>query len=844
MLKTRLLLEVQRSNWAYIVFLCCAVWSFKAQAQNSEEKIPLKEVLNILSDQHQIQFNYQSDLLKEITVFPLTRKHTLIENLKRLETQTSLRFTKVGASIYTITKPFRICGYLQDVRSLKSLEGATISSKTNNTVSKKDGFFEIVVVSLDEEIEIRHLGFKTIKRQAKFFSSEQCTTIKLYEEELQMSAVIVEGYLVRGIDKNSDGTTAINFNKFTALPGLIETDVLQTVQALPGVLSVDETVSNINIRGGSHDQNLIVWDDIKMYQSGHFFGLISSFNPQITKTATVVTNGTDASYTDGVSGTIQMNTDDQIQNDFEGSLGVNFISADIFADVPLGEKSSLQVAARRSVDDLIRTPTYEVYFDRVTQETEIANNVESVVNSNQEFNFFDTSLRWLYNPSEKDRIRLNFILINNDLTFDETSTINNDLDTRKSSLSQNSIGAGLSYERDWSDCFSTHVKVYNTDYKLQAINADVLRQQQFLQENVVSETGIKLKGIYKWDNIILESGYQFTESEVVNTNDIDVPRFLRRDSEILREHAFFLQSQYQNENRDFSIRPGIRLNYINEFNVLLIEPRLSIRKKLGTHFQIEALGELKHQNTSQIVNFQNDFLGVEKRRWQLADNDSIPILKSKQASLGVQYSKKGWLVDVTGYYKEIDGITSQSQSFTTKYEFTKTTGSYNVKGLDFLLRKQVKNLSSWLSYSYMVNTYTFNNLEDLQFLSNFDNTHSFTLGTTYSNNALNISAGFNYRTGKPTSIPLQGNEIIDEEVNFDVANNTRVPEFFRVDLSAIYKLKLSEGLRTEIGASVWNVLNKQNTINNYYRVGIDNRPIKFSRESLGLTTNFMVRLYF
>ncbi|MCF6224312.1 MAG: TonB-dependent receptor plug domain-containing protein [Flavobacteriaceae bacterium] len=814
------------------------------QGQTSEEKIPLKEVLDILSEQHQVQFNYQSDRLSKITIFPLSRRLTLIENLKRLEVETSLRFTKIGASIYTITKPFRICGYLHNVRSFKPLEGATIRGKTRNNVSKNDGFFELTVTSLDEYIEIRFLGFKTIKRQARFFSSEQCATIQMYEDELKIAAVVVEGYLVRGIDKNRDGTTTINFSKFTALPGLIETDVLQAVQALPGILSVDETVSNINIRGGSHDQNLIMWDGIKMYQSGHFFGLISSFNPQITKTATVITNGTDASYTDGVSGSIQMNTDDQIQSNFEGSLGVNFISADIFADIPIGEKSSLQVAGRRSLDDVLRTPTYDVYFDRVTQQTEIENNVESVVNSNQEFNFFDTSLRWLYNPSEKDRIRLNFILINNNLTFDETSSINNELDTRKSSLSQNSIAAGLSYERDWSDRFSTHLTVYNTDYKLQAINADVLQQQQFLQENIVSETGVKLKGIYKWDNLFLEVGYQFVESEVVNINDIDVPRFLRRDSEVLREQAFFLQSQYQNENRDFSVRTGVRFNYINEFNVLLVEPRLSIRKKLGKYFQIEALGELKHQNTSQIVNFQNDFLGVEKRRWQLADNDSIPVLKSKQASLGMQYSKKGWLVDATGYYKEVDGITSQSQSFTTKYEFTRTTGSYNVMGLDFLVRKQVKNLSSWLSYSYMVNEYTFNNLEEIQFPSNFDNTHSFTLGTTYSNNTLNISAGLNYRTGKPTSIALQGNEVIDEEVNFDFANNARVSDYFRVDLSAIYKLKLPEGLRTEIGASVWNALNKENIINNYYRIGLDNAPIKFSRESLGITTNFMVRLCF
>ena len=835
---------MQKSSWFYIIFLVCCFWSIKTQGQTSQEKIPIKEVLDSLSKQHKVQFNYKSDLISGITVFPLSQKRTLIEHIKRLEGETSLLFTKIGTSIFTITKVFEICGYLQDVRSLKALEGATVRGTTDGKISDKEGFFKIKVVSLDEDVEIRFIGFRTIKRKARFFSTAQCSTIKMYEEEQQIAAVVVEGYLVRGIDKKSDGTTAINFSKFTALPGLIETDVLQTVQALPGITSIDETVSNINIRGGSHDQNLILWDDIKMYQSGHFFGLISSFNPQITNTATVITNGTDAAFTDGVSGSIQMNTDNQIQKDFKGSLGINFISADIFADIPFGEKSSLQLAARRSVNELFNTPTYDVYFDRVTQHTEIEDNVESVVNSNQDFSFYDTSIRWLYSPSEKDRIRLNFILIDNNLTFDESSETIEVLETRESHLSQNSIAAGLSYEREWSDRFSTQLNLYNTDYKLQAINVNVLEQQRFLQENTVSETGIKSKGIYKWDNLLLEAGYQFVESEVVNTNDIDVPRFLRRDSEVLREHAFFVQSNYQNRNGDFSVRPGIRLNYINEFDKFLIEPRLSIRKKLGQDFQLEALGELKHQNTSQIVNFQNDFLGVEKRRWQLADNDSIPILKSKQASLGIQYSSKGWLLDATGYYKEIDGITSQSQSFTTKYEFTRTRGSYNVVGVDFLVRKQVKNVSSWLSYSYMANEYAFNNLTEIQFPSNFDITHSLTLGTTYSNSNLNISAGFNYRTGKPTSVPLQGNEIVDEEVNFDIANNTRVEEYFRVDASAVYKLKISEGLRSEIGASVWNAFNTKNTINNYYRIGLDNTPNKFSRLALGLTTNFMFRLYF
>ncbi|MGK0430514.1 MAG: hypothetical protein ACJARX_002191, partial [Psychroserpens sp.] len=110
----------------------------------------------------------------------------------------------------------------------------------------------------------------------------------------QLSQVVLPQYIVRGINKLNNGSYEIDFNQFDILPGLIETDVLHAVQAFPGIQSINETVSDINIRGGTHDQNLILWDGIKMYQSGHFFGLISMFNPQITQHVSVLKNGTDA----------------------------------------------------------------------------------------------------------------------------------------------------------------------------------------------------------------------------------------------------------------------------------------------------------------------------------------------------------------------------------------------------------------------------------------------------------------------------------------------------------------------------------------------------------------------
>lgn len=817
----------------------------KLTAQNTIQKIPVSHVLENITKTHAVSFNYESSLLEGITMTPIVTQWSLKAKLKHIEAQTSLVFEKISDMVYTISKLTKLCGNIIDSELRQPLSAATITSKSTQIITDKNGYFELELKSINELITIRYLGYKTIIRQAKYFNLDNCDTIPMQMQQEAITPILIEAYIVKGINKTQDWTTSIDYKQFSLLPGLIESDVLQTTQALPGIISVDETVSNINIRGGSNDQNLILWDDIKMYQTGHFFGLISSFNPLMTQTADVINNGSDVALTDGVSGTIHMQTEKQINSKFSTALGLNFLNGELFSNIPLGKKSSLQIASRKSMDEFVRTPTYEVYFDRITQDTEVENNAPNVAHSDKEFNFYDASLRWLYQPTHNDFIRFNFILFGDDLGFDETADLGNLIRTRRSSVSQNSMAFGLNYKRLWNDHFFSTLNIYETDYKLKSLNADVLSNQLQLQENIVSETSAQLNNTYIYKLWRFNLGYQFTETEITHLNDIDAPRFVRRDEEILREHSAFVQAWYKNSNNTFSVKGGLRANYLSRFNKLIIEPRLNLRTALGDHISVEAQGEFKHQSTSQIVNFQNDFLGIEKRRWQMTDNDSIPIIQSKQASIGIFYKNKDWLIDAKAYYKTVDGITTQSQSFTTKYEFEKEKGSYDAYGLEFLFRKRFHKFNSWLSYSYINNTYNFENLEDMSFPSNFDITHAVTFGTTFSNSVWDISAGFNYRTGKPTSVPLTNNEIVNDHVNFDRANSNRLIDYIRIDASAIYKLKLGKKHRSEIGASLWNISNRDNAINNYYRINEDEITIdKFSRFSLGLTANAVVRLYF
>ena len=733
-----------------------------------------------------------------------TKKLPLSEILKTLETRYDIRFNYAEDAIFNIEIYPPSNNYLIN-EALKYLENETGFEfiLANDRV--------VLIITKDNRLKLQSL-----------------------------SEVMISGYIVKGINKLSNGTFEIDISDFDILPGLIDTDVLQAVQAFPGIQSINETVSNINIRGGTHDQNLLLWDNIKMYQSGHFFGLISMFNPQITQRVSLTKNGSGTEFTDGVSGTIAMETDKGVNDKFEGSLGVNFIDVNGFADVPLSEKSSVQFAARKSISDFTETPTYSNFFERISQNTEVENNSMNIANSDQQFNFYDASFRWIYKINDKEELSVNFITVANELVFNE-NTVD---ESRESSLNQNSIAGGIQYSKVWNNRWQTIFEGYETDYKLKSVNANILESQRFLQENKVSETSLKLKANYKInDRLQLLNGYHFVETKVSNLDDVDNPLFRLLESEVVRTHGLFSQINYKSKDRNTNLNTGLRYSYISKFRKHLIEPRISLSHKFFQHFSFEILGEFKHQNTSQVINFQNDFLGIEKRRWQLSNDDDIPVIRSKQASLGFTFNKSGWLISAEGYYKKVKGITTQSQGFHNQYEFIKTKGDYDVRGLDFIVRKQLNKFNTWLSYSYMNNNYVFNALAEKNFPSNFDITHALTLGTNYISNTIKLSAGLNWNSGRPKTSPIEGNEFNNDEINYNATNSEQLKDYLRVDISALYDFKLTKTIDANIGLSVWNLLDKKNTINSFYRLnnGIVN---EIEQRSLGLTPNLVFRVNF
>jgi len=157
--------------------------------------------------------------------------------------------------------------------------------------------------------------------------------------------------------------------------------------------------------------------------------------------------------------------------------------------------------------------------------------------------------------------------------------------------------------------------------------------------------------------------------------------------------------------------------------------------------------------------------------------------------------------------------------------------------------------STWLSYTYNLNEYTFEAISPTRFPNNLDIRHTLTLAGTYTHKGIRVGAGINYRSGKPYTQPQEEPNAIDTTVfpntiNYREPNSSRLPDYLRADMSATYDFSFSRRLKASLGASVLNLLNKRNILNTYYRLNDQNEIETVESVSLGLTPNLSFRIRF
>ncbi len=828
------------------------------RAQDNGKTILLKKILENIGKTQEVNFNFIEEEIAFFKLIPPSNSLTLQEKLNYISEKTQLKFEFISEKYISVINNQKLdkplCGYLLDKETKEPIQNATllISGTNTYTITNEIGFFELKTKSANT-IEISHLNYKSEIIPSSFLYVESCPTIYLKSIINDLEPVVTTLYLTKGISKKRDGTYEVKPKKIGLLPGLTEPDVFQTMQQIPGINATDESISNTSVRGGTHDQNLFLWNGIRLYQTGHFFGLISSLNPNLAHKINIAKNGTSAFYGDGVSSSVLISTHtDSIENT-TGAIGFNLINADFYAKVKTSKKSNIEISGRRSYTDLITSPTYKSYFDKIFQNTIVTNyfdNQNIKYNSKEDFYFYDFTAQYHQKIKQKADLFIDILSISNVLDIFQTKTENNVTISKNSCLEQQTYGANALLKTIWNAKNSSEISIYASYYNINSENESIESNQIFNQENTILDTGIKLQNShFLSDNFTFMNGYQFNEIGVRNVDVVNTPVFSRKIKEVLKNHALIAELNYYSVNDKFNGRIGFRQNYIQEFSTFIFEPRIQLNYKLTPFFQLEIMGESKHQTTSQIVDLQQDFLGIEKRRWTLSNNENIPIVKSNQASLGFSFNKNNWLLTLENFYKKVDGITSMSQGFQNQYEFVKTNGNFTVYGTEFLIQKQFKPITTWISYTFQENNYNFRTLNPTTFPNNFEIKHDIKSAVISDFKNFNLAIGAHWFTGKPTTLPISTTPIYTEPetptVGYQTSNSSNLEEYFQLNFSGSYAFAISTKSKLNFGFSVQNVLNNKTSINQHYRINNNTNIVEqVNTFSLERTPNAFLRFTF
>lgn len=822
---------------ATLLFACL----IPAIAQPRDQQ-PLVVVLSSLEKKFAVAFTYADETIGVNTkIIAPSRDASLEQCLQHLRETTGLEYEPINQRYIAITKSDLqkigvICGQLRSSETGEPVPGAAIQSGAVFTYSNDAGYFELALQP-SSTLNIISLGYESVSVSV---ASDGCKTIVLPVARMLLDEVTIADVITTGMERKTDGSITLSHKVLGILPGLPQPDAIQALQYVPGVNSILESAAELNIRGGTNDQNLYLLDGIKLYQTGHFFGLISGINPHLIKSVNLIKNGSGAYYGDGVSGTVSMTTENSVVTSASGSVGMNLLYADGYVHVPVASTVSLQLSGRYSLPAAWRTPTYRQYFSRAFSDSDLDGNLAQ----DEDFGFYDVSAKLLYDITPRDKLRASFFNISNALAYAERGEQNGNPVQKESTLEQQSLGSGITYSRLWSNRVKTIAEGYYSRYTLGAMNQNIAGEQTLIQQNTVLETGLKVHTLIELKpSAYLQVGYQFIETGSTNADRVDNPPFERSIKEVMRNHAVFAEGNFSWYEARTNLRLGMRGNYYGKLSAFTVEPRLVFTQTIAQQFTLEILGEMKSQSSVQVVDDQSDFLGVEKSRWVMSNNEDIPLVRSQQLSVGLLWKRAKWFVHTEAYAKQVQGIITSSQGFQNQFEFVRSQGMYAITGVDVLVNRQSNRSVQWLRYSLSKNNYDFGALIPPTFPNNTDIRHALSGGISYRFSTFEAGIGANWYTGRPTTTLVPGSEVVSGALHYEEPNNARLVNYFRVDASARWHFYTRARVKSQLGISCWNLLNRKNVLNAYYRVE-DNTPRKIQLNGLAFTPNFFLRVDF
>ncbi len=839
-------------------------FSFHAYSQVTYPNItdlPLSDMISQIEVNHNVSFSYNDEYIQENNITVNKGTYNLERILNIVFSQTKLNFEKIDETHYIIKKSptfeILICGTIIDKVSHQPIAFANIFTDDLSTITSSDeqGQFEMTISTNLKYYTVTYLGYNVVKIAIN--KQKPCEKIQLVPSTVALKEIVLIEYLADGISQPSDESTiVIQPDAMSIMPGSVDKDVMSTIQFLPGISSPIESFDDINVRGGTPDQNLILWDHIPVYQTSHFFGNISALNPFIIDHVDVYRSTIDTKFGGRVSSVIDVTSRDDIPISFTIGAGFNLTHAHLEIGTPLWKNSALWISTRRSITDLYNTPTFLSYAKKVFQGTK----VEDVKFNNKvgdKFLFNDGNVKWKWKIGT-NTFQISTLGALNNLNFNTNLPEINIRTTDNLKLSSGGVSFKWSKDitRNLAAEFILASSTYTNDYRLNTSQVDTTVSLPFYisTTNKLEDGSSQLNFKYSINEFQKTNfGYQFSNNNIdfrIGANDLNM--ITTGDSLDFKNKSHTIYGEYQIEVPNM-LKFDVGLRYVKNITLQkdYFEPRISATTKITDDLKLK-VGTSKHfQFINQLVVFDANNIGISNKIWIAADNATIPVIESNQWMGGLLYQKNGWTIDLEGYVKELRGLTSLSSDLEGQ---PFSTGDSRIRGLDLLIKKKFNNYRSWLSYTLSESLYEFPQISILPFSASHDQTHNLQWVHLYKIKAWEFSLGLQLRSGLPnTKAEGIGSKVNNDGrtvsfIEFGVIHGNRLKPYFRLDASVVYNFEIKELFSGYLGFSIQNFSNYKN-ISDEKNILKDNENqnfeiIKLEQYGLRLTPNLTANILF
>lgn len=747
----------------------------------------------------------------------------------------------IGSKSKGLLKSATISGYVKEKATGEPIIGCAVFTRSPSIGTSTDryGHFTITLPTGYQEIHFKLVGMKELVRSVNLLS-DGGMTVELEEEVVSLKEVVVNATEIESSVTGLDiGTQKLDIKTIKQIPLVMgEADILKVIMTLPGVQTVGEGTVGLNVRGGTANQNLILFNDAIIYNPSHLFGFFSSFNPDIVKNVNFQKGGIPAEYGGRISSVLSIDTKEGNQKKISGGGGISPLTARLSLEVPLRkDKSSLIIGGRTTYSDWI--------LKQLSSETL----------KNSRASFSDLSVNYAGSLGKRKTLYLSSYISRDQFRFngDTTYQYSNMAFTAKVKQAINEktfLVTTLGYSGYSFSVKSTSnpVNAFQMKYRIDQyqVKSDL---NFFLAPGIATQAGI---------SSIL---YNIKPGEIQPNGDQSSIQSKNIQKEIASENALYLDVNYDINSR-LSVGAGLRYSLY-----AALGPHDEFQYASGSPRSPSTIQDTVHYGSSHVVAFYH---GPEPRlrlRYQLPGNASLKLSYNRmrqylqmlsnttaisptdiwklsdryirpqvgdQVSAGYYRLLRNGLFEVSGevYYKSIQQMLDYKDGarllLNEHIETDVIQSRGKAYGVELMIKKTRGKTNGWISYTYSrsflksVSPYANERVnKGTYYPSSYDKPHAVNfIGNYKFNRRINISTNVVYSTGRPITIPI-GKYILNgtERLLYSDRNQYRIPDYFRVDLSINFEgnHKVRKLAHSSWSLSLYNVTGRRNAYSIFFK---------------------------